>query len=98
MNEKRLYQILIAPCTTEKTVSLEEKCNQVVFKVNKDAKKDEIKEAVSKLFNVVVESVQTLKVKGKVKRFKQTEGRRSDWKKAYVSLKKGQEINLANYS
>lgn len=98
MNEKRLYQILLGPCTTEKTVSIEDKYSQAVFKVAKDATKTEIKTAVSQLFNVVVDSVRTLKVKGKVKSFKQTKGCRSDWKKAYVSLKQGQTINLANYS
>ncbi len=97
MNEKRLYQVLIGPYTTEKSVSAAETHNQNVFKVAKDATKSEIKEAVSKLFNVVVESVRTVQVTGKTKRFKQTQGRRSDWKKAYVSVQKGQDINLANY-
>lgn len=98
MNEKRLYQILIGPYTTEKTVALEDKYHQPVFKVAIDATKTEIKAAISKLFNVAVLSVRTLKVKGKVKRFKQREGCKSDWKKAYVSLQAGQHIDLANYS
>jgi large subunit ribosomal protein L23 len=97
MNEKRLYQVLIGPYTTEKSVAVAEAHNQNVFRVAKDATKSEIKEAVSKLFNVVVESVRTVQVTGKTKRFKQKEGRRSDWKKAYVAIQKGQDINLANY-
>lgn len=97
MNEKRLYEVLVGPYTTEKSVSVAEQYSQNVFKVATNATKTEIKEAVSKLFNVVVESVRTVQVKGKIKRFKQTQGRRNDWKKAYVSLKKGQDINLANY-
>lgn len=97
MNEKRLYEVLVGPYTTEKSVSVAEKYSQHVFKVAKDATKTEIKEAVSTLFNVVVESVRTVQVMGKTKRFKQTQGRRNDWKKAYVALQKGQDINLANY-
>ena len=93
MNEKRLYEVLVGPYTTEKSVSVAEQYSQNVFKVATNATKTEIKEAVSKLFNVVVESVRTVQVKGKIKRFKQTQGRRNDWKKAYVSLKKGQDIN-----
>lgn len=98
MNEKRLYQILIKPYTTEKSYEAEDKYNQKVFKVAFDATKTEIKEAVAKLFNVIVKSVRTTTVQGKKKRFKQREGCRSTWKKAYISLEKGQYMNLTNYT
>ena len=97
MNDRRLYNILIAPLTTEKSVRLSEKNNQLVFKVLSNATKLEIQAAVQKLFSVKVKSVHTLRVKGKVKRFKQMEGQRSSWKKAYVSLIKGHDINIANF-
>ena len=72
-----------------------DKYEQVVFKVATDATKPEVKAAVELLFNVKVDSVQILNVKGKVKRFGRFTGRRSDWKKAYVSLTPGQEIDFS---
>jgi len=97
MNDRRLYNILLSPLTTEKSVLLGEKRNQFVFKVASDATKTEIQTAVQKLFSVSVKSVRTLRVKGKVKRFKQMEGQRSSWKKAYVALAEGHDINIANF-
>lgn len=97
MNDIRLYQVLQAPHTTEKSVTAAEKKRQISFKVASDATKTEIKHAVEKLFNVVVEAVRVANVKGKRKRFKQTMGRRSDWKKASVSLRAGQDINMAEF-
>jgi large subunit ribosomal protein L23 len=97
MNEIRLYKVLIGPHTTEKTVTAAEKNRQISFRVAVDATKQEIKQAVEKLFNVVVEAVRTTKVKGKTKRFKQIKGRRSDWKKASISLQKGHDINVAEF-
>ena len=97
MKEKRLYQILLGTHTTEKSVRSAEKNRQVVFKVARDATKIEIAQAVEKHFNVNVLAVQTARVKGKSKRFKQIEGSRSGGKKAYVLLKEGQDINVANY-
>lgn len=96
MNIERLHQIILAPVISEKSTRVAEKRNQAVFKVLKDAEKPEIKEAVEKLFNVKVEGVRTLIVKGKSKKFGRFEGRRSDWKKAYVTLAKGQELDFLN--
>jgi large subunit ribosomal protein L23 len=94
MNQERLLQVLLAPQISEKATYIAEKHEQVIFRVATDATKPEIKAAVELLFKVDVESVQVANVKGKVKRFKGATGRRKGWKKAYVSLKPGQEINF----
>ena len=94
MNQERLLQVILAPVVSEKSTFVAEKNQQVVFRVASDATKPEIKAAVEMLFNVKVDSVSTVNVKGKVKRFGRTFGRRKDWKKAYVSLVQGQEIDL----
>ncbi|WP_293813617.1 50S ribosomal protein L23 [uncultured Aquitalea sp.] len=94
MNQERLLQVILAPVVSEKSTMVAEKAQQVVFRVATDATKPEIKAAVEMLFNVKVEGVSTVNVKGKVKRFGRTTGRRKDWKKAYVSLVQGQEIDL----
>ena len=94
-DEGRLAQVLVAPIVSEKATSAAEKHNQVLFKVLRDATKPEIKAAVELMFKVEVKSVQILNVKGKAKRFGKTMGRRKDWKKAFVCLKSGQEINFA---
>jgi large subunit ribosomal protein L23 len=94
MNEERLMQVLLAPQISEKATFVAEKNEQVIFRVVNDATKPEIKAAVELLFKVEVESVQVSNVKGKVKRFKGAVGRRKGWKKAFVSLKPGQEINF----
>lgn len=94
MNQERLMQVLLAPQISEKATFIAEKNEQVVFRVASDATKLEIKAAVELLFKVEVESVQTANVKGKVKRFRGAVGRRKGWKKAYVCLKSGQEINF----
>ena len=90
----RLMQVQLAPQVSEKSTFVAEKNEQVVFRVASDATKPEIKAAVELLFKVQVESVQVLNVKGKEKRFGKFMGRRNNWKKAYVSLKPGQEINF----
>lgn len=95
MASGRLHRILVAPVISEKSTRVAEKSNQAVFKVAKDATKPEIKAAIEALFKVEVTSVNTLNVNGKNKRFGQRMGRRSDWKKAYVSLAEGAEIDLA---
>lgn len=95
MNQERLYKIILGPVISEKSASLGESANQVVFKVARDAQKPEIKAAVEKLFNVKVESVRTLLNKGKTKRTRYGMGGRSDWKKAYVRLEQGQDIDFA---
>ena len=94
MNQERLMQVLLAPQISEKATYVADKYEQVIFRVASDAPKPEIKAAVELLFKVEVEGVQVANVKGKVKRFKGATGRRKGWKKAYVSLKPGQEINF----
>lgn len=94
MNQERLMKVILAPIVSEKSNMLAEKRNQMVFKVLKDATKTEIKAAVELLFNIQVASVTTTTTKGKTKRFGRTLGRRSDVKKAYVSLAAGQELDL----
>ncbi|MBA2351309.1 MAG: 50S ribosomal protein L23 [Burkholderiales bacterium] len=94
-NPQRLMQVLLAPQVSEKSTFVADKNDQVVFRVTRDATKPEIKAAVELMFKVDVETVQVLVVKGKHKRFGKFMGRRKDWKKAYVCLKPGQEINFA---
>ena len=96
MNQERLMQVLLAPQISEKATYVADKHEQVVFRVTSDATKPEIKAAVELLFKVEVEGVQVANVKGKVKRFKGATGRRKGWKKAFVSLKPGQEINFVD--
>ena len=94
-DEGRLAQVLVAPIVSEKATMVAEKRNQVLFKVLRDATKPEIKAAVELMFKVTVDSVQTVQHKGKQKRFGRFMGRRNNWKKAYVRLAVGQEINFA---
>ncbi len=95
IGQERLLQVLLAPQISEKATFVAEKNEQVIFKVSSDATKPEVKAAVELLFKVQVESVQIANVKGKKKRFGKSFGRRKDWKKAFVCLKPGQEINFA---
>lgn len=95
MKEERLLQILLAPVISEKATMLADKREQVVFRVATDATKPEIKAAVELLFKVQVKDVKVTNVKGKIKRFGRFFGRRSDWKKAYICLNPGQELNFA---
>jgi len=94
MNQERLMKVLLEPHVSEKSTNVAEQANQVVFKVSADATKDEIKQAVEKMFEVSVDGVQVVNVKGKVKRSRFGVGKRKDWKKAYVSLKAGHDINF----
>jgi len=94
-DENRLATILMAPIISEKATSVAEKNNQVLFKVLRDATKPEIKAAVELLFKVEVESVSTVVQKGKIKKFGRSICRRDHVKKAYVSLKAGQELNFS---
>jgi large subunit ribosomal protein L23 len=94
-DENRLAKVLVAPIISEKATRIAEKENQVLFKVLRDANKLEIKAAVELMFKVEVESVQTVNQKGKTKRFGKSMGRRDHVKKAYVSLKPGQELNFS---
>jgi len=93
-SEQRLMQVLLAPQVSEKATYVADKNEQVIFRVAGDASKPEIKAAVELLFKVEVKSVQVTNVKGKIKRFGRLTGRRKDWKKAFVCLKPGQEINF----
>jgi len=95
MSQDRLYSVLLAPIVSEKSTMIGEKNEQVAFRVKHDATKPEIKAAVELLFKVQVDSVQVLNQKGKTKRFGRFEGRRGNVRKAYVTLKPGQEINFA---
>lgn len=97
MNQERLLKIILGPHISEKTSILSDKNNQVTFRVTGDATKPEIKAAVESLFNVQVKEVQVLNVKGKTKRTARGKMRsRSDWKKAYIKLEQGHEIDLAD--
>jgi large subunit ribosomal protein L23 len=96
MNPQRLMQVLLAPQVSEKATYVADKCNQVVFRVVPDATKPEVKAAVESLFKVSVESVQIANVKGKQKRLGRRIGSRKGWKKAFVCLKPGQEINFVD--
>lgn len=93
--QDRLLQVILAPQITEKATYVADKYQQIAFKVRTDATKPEIKAAVELVFKVEVDSVTVANVKGKEKRAGRMMGRRKDWKKAYVSLKPGQEINFA---
>ena len=94
-SEQRLLQVIEAPIISEKSTLVADKNEQVVFRVAIDATKPEIKAAVEMVFKVQVQSVQTLRVQGKVKRSGRFMGRRKEIKKAYVCLAPGQEINFA---
>ena len=94
MNQQRLMQVLLAPQISEKATYVADKNEQVVFRVATDATKPEVKAAVELLFKVEVEAVRIANVKGKTKRFGRSMGKRSNAKKAFVSLEAGQEINF----
>jgi len=94
-SNERLMTLLLSPVVSEKGTFVADKHNQAVFRVQQNATKPEVKAAVELMFKVSVESVQIANVKGKQKRFGRFVGRRRNWKKAYVSLKPGQEINFA---
>ena len=96
VQQSKLANILLAPIVSEKSTIAAEDNNQFVFKVQKVATKLEIKKAVELMFDVEVDSVKVLNVKGKVKRFGRSLGKRSDWKKAYVKLKSGHDIDFAS--
>ena len=93
--EGRLMAVLVAPIVSEKATMVGEKSNAVTFKVLQDATKPEIKAAVELMFKVEVKGVSVANIKGKTKRFGKSVGRRDHVRKAYVTLKPGQEINLA---
>ena len=94
-NQERLMQVLLAPVVSEKSTFIGEKRNQYVFHVVPNATKPEIKAAVEFMFKTEVKSVSIMNVRGKQKRFGRFMGKRASWKKAYVALQPGQEINFA---
>jgi large subunit ribosomal protein L23 len=93
-NTDKSLQTVLAPQITEKATMIADKNNQIAFKVTKDATKSEVKMAIETMFKVEVDSVNILNIKGKTKRSRTGMGKRNDWKKAYVCLKPGQEINF----
>ena len=97
-DEGRLMQVLVAPIVSEKATMIADKTNAVTFKVLQDATKFEIKAAVQLMFKVDVQAVAVLNIKGKTKRFGKSIGRRDNIRKAYVTLKPGQELNLGGES
>ena len=98
MNQERVFQILLGPHMSEKAAMAAENGNQYVFRVALDETKNEIKSSVEQLFKVRVDDVRTLRVKGKSKRNRFGVTTKSTWKKAYVRLEQGQEIDLAAIS
>ena len=92
MNQERIMKILIAPIVSEKSTRLADENRQFAFKVMADASKPEVRKAVELMFDVKVDGVQIANVRGKVKRFGQSIGKRADWKKAIVTLKEGDTI------
>lgn len=95
MSAEKIMMVLRKPHTSEKSTIMAEKFKQFTFKVLPEANKQEIKQAVERMFNVKVENVSVINVKGKTKRFKQLQGKRNDWKKAFVTLKPGFDINFS---
>jgi large subunit ribosomal protein L23 len=95
MNQERIFQVLVGPHVSEKAAIVADASNQYVFKVAVDATKAEIKKSVEQLFKVTVTDVNTLKVKGKTKRNRYGYSTKPTWKKAYVRLAQGQDIDFA---
>lgn len=93
-NDEKLFHVILAPHVSEKSTRVADKNRQMVFEVRRDATKPVIKQAVELMFNVQVDSVTVTNVKGKKKQTGRMAGRRQDWKKAYVRLKPGQDINF----
>ena len=94
MNQERLMKVLHAPVVSEKSTRVADAHRQFVFKVDKTASKPEVRKAVELMFDVKVENVQISNMRGKIKRHGQTTGRRSVWKKAYVTLAEGHDIDF----
>ena len=96
MSQERLMTVLLGPHVSEKSTRLADAHNQIAFRVRADANKSEIRRAVELMFEVAVEEVRVVNLRGKSKRFGQRRGRRSDWKKAYVKLAPGHDIDFVN--
>ncbi|MDA7850068.1 50S ribosomal protein L23 [Porticoccaceae bacterium] len=95
MNQERLFKVLLGPHITEKSAMPSGAATQIVFKVALNANKLEIKKAVEQLFEVKVDDVRVVNMKGKTRRTRTGMGQRSDWKKAYVRLAEGQDIDFS---
>lgn len=93
-NKERLMTVLVGPHVSEKATSVADRHNQIVFKVRRDSTKSEIRKAVQLLFDVTVVDVQVVNCRGKIKRFGKDWGQRAAWKKAYVTLAEGQNIDF----
>jgi len=91
---KNLYDVLVGPLLTEKGAAMKENENKVLFRVSRQANKIEIKKAVEEIFKVKVDFVSTINCKGKKKRMGKYEGRRADWKKAIITLKEGEKLEI----
>lgn len=97
MNINYKYQVILGPHVSEKTARIGElNKKQIAFKVIKDATKADVKASVEEIFNVQVDSVRIINVKPKIKWFKRVKGSRKAWKKAYVSLAQGQDIDFVS--
>ena len=96
MNQERVFKVLLGPHISEKATVLADSKKQFIFKVATDATKLEIKKAVEALFNVKVAGVRTVNVQGKTKRTMRGLGKRNDWKKAYIALQPGQDLDFAS--
>jgi large subunit ribosomal protein L23 len=94
VNQERLHQMIRRPVISEKSTIAADSMHQVIFEVLNDATKSEIKEAVEALFDVTVQRVRVVNVRGKIKRFGRTPGKRKNWKKAYVRLAEGDDIDF----
>jgi large subunit ribosomal protein L23 len=94
VKDERIYQVILRPVISEKSTVAADKHHQIVFAVLPDATKHEIRNAVEKLFEVKVDHVQVVNVRGKVKRLGRAPGKRSNWKKAYVRLQEGHDIDF----
>ncbi|MGI9290648.1 MAG: 50S ribosomal protein L23 [Gammaproteobacteria bacterium] len=94
LHDERLMTVLLGPHVSEKTTVIAEQSNQICFRVRRDSSKKEIAQAVEMMFEVKVDKVQVANVRGKIKRFGQTFGKRADWKKAYVTLAEGHDIDF----
>lgn len=94
ISEERIYQVILRPHVSEKTTKAADKNHQICFEVATDARKAEIRAAVEKLFDVKVDAVQVVNVRGKIKRSGKTLGKRNNWKKAIVRLQEGHDIDF----
>ena len=96
MNNERLYKVVLGAHISEKATLIADESNQIAFRVTKDATRREIKEAIEKIYGVAVKNVTVLNVKGKVKRTMRGVGKKPSWKKAYVRLEEGHDLDFSS--